>query len=103
MATLAPQTVFTKTAKGILEIRNKATRLPRDVAAVLESVDGAASVGDLQERAHLNTPQLHHALATLVTDGYIKAVVSPANASAQPDPTAVQFDSPAADTKLNVE
>ncbi|HEX2830558.1 MAG TPA: AsmA-like C-terminal region-containing protein [Burkholderiales bacterium] len=103
MATLVPQTVFTKTAKGILEIRNKSTRLPRDLAQVLEFVDGTASIADLQARSSLPQPQFHNALNTLAGDGYIKAVASSANAHPAVDPSAVQFDSPAVDAKLSME
>src|SRR5829696_4295328 len=103
MATLVPQTVFTKTAKGILEIRNKSTRLPRELSTLLEYVDGTASVADLQSRSGILSAQLHHALNTLVTDGYIKAVASPAATTAPRDPGAVQFDSPAEVPKLNMQ
>ena len=103
MATLVPQTVFTKTAKGILEIRNKSTRLPRELSTVLEHVDGTASVADLQPRSGLADAQFHHALNTLVGDGYIKVVASPAAAAPARDPSAVQFDSPDEVARLNME
>jgi hypothetical protein len=102
MATLVPQTVFTKTAKGILEIRNKSTRLPRELSALLELVDGTASVVELSDRSGLATLQLNSALGTLAADGYIKAVATAAHVEPR-DPDAVRFDSPSEATKLNTE
>jgi hypothetical protein len=99
---MTPQTVFTKTAKGILEIRNKSTRLPRDLLGVLEIIDGNASVADLQQRSGLGEAQMHHALTTLANDGYAKTVAPP-SAAAERDPAAVQYESPSELSRLNME
>src|SRR5688572_22385311 len=74
MPPIAPETIFTKTAKGILEVKNKSVKLPRELGLIFLSVDGKASVGDLQPRSGMTPAQLQHALNTLVTDGYIKIV-----------------------------
>src|SRR5687768_9223725 len=68
MALIAPETIYTKTAKGILEIRNKTVRLSRELGLVFLSVDGKASVGDLLPRSGMSPVQFSHALNTLVTD-----------------------------------
>ena len=44
MAPIASQTVYTKTAKGILEIRNKSIKLAKELNAVFLAVDGRATV-----------------------------------------------------------
>src|SRR5215210_8334769 len=74
MAPIAPQTVYTKTAKGILEIRNKSTKLPRELNAVFLSVDGKTTVEEMLPRSGMTSAQLQQALGALVTDGYIKMV-----------------------------
>lgn len=88
MAAIVPETVYTKTAKGILEARNKSAKLPRELTAVFQAIDGRATVGEIQPRLGLSMPQVHQTLNTLVTDGYIKAV----KAAAQPAPAAPAAD-----------
>jgi hypothetical protein len=101
--TISPQqTVYTKTAKGILELRNKSARLSRELAVVFQSVDGKATVTELLPKSGMTAPQLHQALNTLVSDGYIKTV---ATATAQPagGDSDVEFDSSAEATRLRME
>src|SRR5687768_12377607 len=74
MPPISPETIYTKTAKGILELKNKTVKLPRELGLIFLSVDGKASVADLQPRSGMTPVQLQHALNTLVTDGYIKTV-----------------------------
>src|SRR6185295_11373931 len=74
MPPISAETIYTKTAKGILEVKNKSVKLPRELGLIFLSVDGKASVGDLQPRSGMTPAQLQHALNTLVTDGYIKVV-----------------------------
>jgi len=105
MAPIAPETVYTKTAKGILEIRNKSVKLPRELGLVFLSVDGKSSVADLLPRSGMTAPHLQHAINTLVADGYIKAVSGPARAAPGPagDAGDLDFTSAEAMTKLNME
>ena len=42
-----PQTVYAKTSKGVLEIKNKAVKLDRDSGNVFLSVDGKSTVAEL--------------------------------------------------------
>ncbi|MDB5903438.1 MAG: hypothetical protein JWM26_2316 [Betaproteobacteria bacterium] len=102
MTTSPQQTVYTKTAKGILELRNKSARLSRELAVVFQSVDGKATVTELLPKSGMTAPQLHQALNTLVSDGYIKtvAVAPPQAAGDDPD---VEFDSSAEATRLRME
>jgi hypothetical protein len=39
-----PHTILTKTAKGVLEVKNKTIRLPRELGLVFLAVDGKATV-----------------------------------------------------------
>src|SRR5918998_1015573 len=90
MAAIGPETVYTKTAKGILEARNKSAKLAKELAAVFQAIDGKATVGEIQSRIGAATPQVHQALNTLVSDGYIKTVAttSQASSAATPPPAA---------------
>jgi DNA-binding MarR family transcriptional regulator len=81
-----PQTVFAKTAKGVLEIKNKTIKLPREVGLVFLSVDGKSTVADLAQKSGLPTPKLDEALDKLVADGYIKIFAAPSAGVAVPAP-----------------
>ena len=99
---LAPDTVYTKTAKGLLELRNKGLKLPREMGQVLNSIDGRTSVGELLPASGMTMPQLQHALNTLAADGYIKAV-APAVQQTASDESDLDFTSPQAMATLNAE
>jgi hypothetical protein len=103
MASIAPETVYTKTAKGILEIRNKTVKLSRELGLVFLSIDGRTTVGELAPRSGMTTPLLHNALQTLVTDGYIKVVAQSAPAAPAQSSDDLDFASPQAMAKLNME
>lgn len=104
MSPIAPQTIYTKTAKGVLEIRNKTVKLPRELGLVFLSVDGKATVGDLLPRSGMSAPQFQHALTTLVTDGYIKVVSAGGGPTvASDDSLDLDFTSPQTMAKLNME
>lgn len=83
MAPIAPDTIYTKTAKGVLEVKNKSVKLSRELGLVFLSIDGKASVADLQPRSGMTPAQFQHALHALVTDGYIKNVSHPARESGE--------------------
>src|SRR4051812_563160 len=103
MAAIVPETVYTKTAKGILEARNKSAKLPRELAAVFQAIDGRATVGEIQPRVGLAMPQVHQTLNTLVTDGYIKPVTAAAHPAAAPVADAVDFAGGQGLSHLNME
>ena len=44
-----PLTVFTKTSKGVLEVRNKTIKLSRDLNQIFLLVDGKSTVADMQK------------------------------------------------------
>ena len=104
MAPIAPETIYTKTAKGVLEVKTRAGKLGRDLNALLATVDGKTPVADLLSLSGLTSPQLQHALNELAAAAYIKAVAQPA----QPQSSAeagdeLDFTSPAAIAQLNME
>ena len=51
-------TVFSKTGKGLLEIKGKSSRLPKDQFRVLNLVDGKATLQDLVEKSRFSEVEL---------------------------------------------
>ena len=66
------KTIYSKTGKGVLEIKNKAGKLPRDLVKVLTLIDGKSTVADLISRSKLSDADMNKALGDLTTGGYIK-------------------------------
>ncbi|HSQ04596.1 MAG TPA: hypothetical protein VLN59_11195, partial [Burkholderiales bacterium] len=101
------QTIYTKTAKSILEIRNKALRLSQDLAPVLLAVDGKADGGAIAAKFGLSERQAEQALDQLLNGGYIKPVI-PATGTVQSnngpkDDLDLDFTSSATIAQLNAE
>jgi hypothetical protein len=90
-------TIFTKTAKGLMEIKNKTNNLSSDSRRVLILVDGKSSVAELQKKLDkLNEAQLEQALTQLVDGGFVREFVvggaSPAVTAPTPAPQNELFD-----------
>lgn len=66
------KTIYSKTGKGVLEIKNKAGKLPKDLVKVLTLIDGKSTVADLMSRSKLSDADMNKALGDLTTGGYIK-------------------------------
>jgi len=64
--------VYSKTGKGVLEIKNKAGKLSRELAKVLGLVDGKSSVADLVAKSKLADADVSRVLKQLEERGYIK-------------------------------
>ena len=47
---MGQQTIYTKTAKGVLEVKNKTIRLPRELERVFALVDGKSTVAEMLQR-----------------------------------------------------
>jgi hypothetical protein len=103
MAPIAPESIYTKTAKGILEVGNKSARLPRELGLVFLSIDGKSSIGELLPRSGMTAPQFHHAVGTLVSDGYIKTVSTASSEKAPAREDEVDFIPKQAVIALNME
>ena len=97
-----PKTIFTKTAKGVLEVKNKTIRLPRELGLVFLAVDGKSAVGSLPEKAKISEEALDQALEKLQADGYIKIFYQPPEAGqAASVDLDLDFTSPAHLAQLN--
>lgn len=64
--------VFTKTAKGLTQVNQKAQSLSRQLTKVLSAIDGRSSVSELSDKVKLAAPALEKDLAQLKKDGFIK-------------------------------
>ena len=77
-------TVYAKTAKGVMELTGKTKRLPRDLARVLQLVDGKVSVAEmLTLSSKLSEMKLNQSLDMLRADGYVKVLMSARHSSLQ--------------------
>jgi hypothetical protein len=71
-------TVFSKTGKGLLEIKNKSNRLSKDQFRVLNLVDGKATLDDLVDKSRVTEVDLRKILTLLSDGGFIKEFTNPA-------------------------
>jgi hypothetical protein len=74
-------TVFSKTGKGLLEIKNKSNRLSKDQFRVLNLVDGKATLDDLVDKSRITEVELRKVLAGLSDGGFIKEFTNPAGSA----------------------
>src|SRR5204862_1641626 len=70
-----PQTIFTRTTKGVREARS--TRLPRELSRVFAAEDGKGTVAELVSKSGVAEGHCHIALEQLVTEGYIRIFSGP--------------------------
>ena len=73
---MQPNSIYAKTAKGILEVKNKTIKLSRELGLVFLAVDGKTPLGELGTRAQLDANALAAAMEKLVADGYIKLIAA---------------------------
>ena len=81
-----PQTVYAKTSKGVLEIKNKAVKLDRDSGNVFLSVDGKSTVAELVAKDKLEIKAVESSLNELTKSGFIKVFSMPAERPADAKP-----------------
>ena len=72
-----PQTIFTKTSKGVLEVKNKTIRLSSELGSVFVAVDGKSPFSALQGKTELDENTLQESVEKLLADGYIKIFFQP--------------------------
>src|SRR5262245_32771066 len=69
-------TVFSKSGKGLLEIKSKSNRLSKDEFRVLNLVDGRVSLQDLVDKSRIAFPDLRKILGVLADGGFIKELTT---------------------------
>ena len=106
-----PKTIYSKTPKGVLEIKNRTAKLEKVANQVLVAIDGKSTVADLRKKADIEPKAFDETLEKLTTDGFVRVFFTPpevqqaaaqaaAVASAE---DAFDFTTPEAMTKLNTE
>jgi hypothetical protein len=111
-----PKTIYSKTPKGVLEIKNKTSKLPREAGMVFLAVDGKSTAADLVKKSGMEEKRLHQTLEKLEADGFIRVFTAPeppkgtsaatVAAGSIPGPGTeddLDFTSPTAMSKLNAE
>jgi chromosome segregation ATPase len=89
-----PATVYTRTSKGVLAVKNKTVRLTRERRAVFLAIDGKTSVAELQARTGIAAAEISEAIKGLEDDGYVKVFAQAAEESPgdPPDDGADELD-----------
>ncbi|MEX0960048.1 MAG: hypothetical protein WDZ63_12240 [Burkholderiales bacterium] len=71
------KTIYSKTGKGVLEIKNKAAKLSKDLGRILSLIDGKSTVADLIARSRMSDADVSRCLKQLEDSGYIKEFANP--------------------------
>ena len=66
--------VFSKTGKGVLQLKHKAPPLPQPRVRVLGLIDGKTTLAGLMARSELHEVELYGAVKALSDDGFIREV-----------------------------
>ena len=87
------QTVFTKTAKGMMEATGKTSALSRDMRALLKEIDGKATLGEVHARlGKLTEAKLQEALQVLARSDYIREFKPSRAVAPPPRPSEPEID-----------
>jgi hypothetical protein len=71
------KTIYSKTGKGVLEIKNKAGKLSRELGRILSLIDGKSTVADLSAKSRMADGDIIRCLKQLEDTGYIKEFANP--------------------------
>jgi hypothetical protein len=66
------KTIYSKTGRGVLEIKNKGGKLSKDLVKVLTLIDGKSTVADLVSKSRLPDADIARCIKQLEDGGYIK-------------------------------
>ena len=66
------KTIYSKTGKGVLEIKNKAGKLAKDLVKILTLIDGKCTVDDLISKSKFSDAEMNKALGDLTTAGILR-------------------------------
>src|ERR1700687_2438152 len=103
MASIAPGTICSRTAKGLAEVRNKSGKLSRENGIVLQCIDGKKRLNELQAALGMTMANLLEAIETLIAQGFVHEVAAPRQPAAKsaPQDDDLDFSSPAAIAEFN--
>ena len=83
--------VFSKTGKGLLEIKNKANRLSKDQYRVLNLIDGKSALADLADKAKVPEVELRKILSSLSEGGFVKEFTNPGDVGSSTVPPSTSY------------
>src|SRR5262245_23768578 len=66
--------VFSKTGKGVLQLKHKAHPIPQPLVRLLSLIDGKTTLAGLMARSELHEVELCNAVKVLSDDGFIRQV-----------------------------
>ena len=66
------QAIFTKTSRGISEVKNRSARLPRNLLNVLTLIDGKSTLDRLLRESKLGEMKFEQAISRLEEEGFIR-------------------------------
>ena len=75
-APMDKESLFSKTGKGLLEIKSKSNRLSREHVRVLTLVDGKARFSDIAAQTRMPEPDLRKIVTQLCDGGFIKELTA---------------------------
>ncbi|MGZ5136433.1 MAG: hypothetical protein ACXWCY_00875 [Burkholderiales bacterium] len=111
MASIAPNTICSRTAKGLAEVRNKSGKLSRENGIVLQCIDGKKRLNELQSALGMTMAHLLEAIETLIAQGFVHEVaavrqtevssVRQTVAKSAPEDDDLDFSSPEAIAEFN--
>ena len=80
-------TLFAKTGKGLMEVKNRSRALSKDLHRLLTLIDGRSTYVELQEKlAPISERDLVVQLRQLSDLGFIKEIIASPRAEAAPSP-----------------
>ena len=68
--------VFSKTGKGLLQLKHKSHPLPQTLFCVLSQIDGRTTLADVAAKIGMREAELYRAVKGLTDDGFIREVAS---------------------------
>ncbi|MCW5626029.1 MAG: winged helix-turn-helix transcriptional regulator, partial [Burkholderiales bacterium] len=86
-------TIYSKTGKGLLEVKNRSKSLSKDLFKLLNFVDGKSAFSDLQEKlGRISDKDLLVQLRQLSDLGFVKEVISTSPVELPPPTTSYVDD-----------
>jgi membrane protein involved in colicin uptake len=91
-----PNAIYTKTPRGVSEVKHRAARLSRNLLSVLTLIDGKSPVGQLLQSAKLPEIKFRGAINELEEEGFIRVAATGSEIRGEPAPAGVANRLPAA-------
>src|SRR5947208_1499024 len=85
---MKPNTIYSKSGKGVQEASGKTSLLKRADRAVLSAIDGRATLGEVAQKVGKSfDAEFEKLIAQLDQDGFVREVTAAASTTTQSRPT----------------